>query len=338
MPVECTARLEHLVLLPSSAELQAEVAKHEAELARLEQEYPPTCPTAWGIDPARQRERERLQWAQERVADGAERDRLASERPECCWCLGVGGRGRVLMYNSQVHRFTTYCPCPDGAEAEAIAEAEKTRLAEEREREERSRLFYESRVPTRFRRCAFSTYPRTPETDALVTRLEFWIDGPAEEAGDDAWDTWKAERKESLLLYGAFGTGKTGLAVSVLKRFIHGWREPALFVTVPELLDIIRAGYDKARPSGERDLLREAKTVPLLVLDDLGAERVTDWVQERLFVIINARHDEELATIFTSNLGPDELGDHLGERITWRIVEMCDVIHLAGPNLRDRRK
>jgi DNA replication protein DnaC len=76
------------------------------------------------------------------------------------------------------------------------------------------------------------------------------------------------------------------------------------------------------------------RTVPLCVLDDIGAERVTDWVRERLFVIVNARHDADLPTIFTSNLAPPALDDHLGERTMWRIIEMCEVVHLDGPNLR----
>jgi DNA replication protein DnaC len=81
-------------------------------------------------------------------------------------------------------------------------------------------------------------------------------------------------------------------------------------------------------------VLGAVKNTTLLVLDDVGSERVNDWVQEKLFVIINHRHDYHMETIFTSNLSPAQLVRHLGERTAWRILEMCAVVHLDGPNLR----
>lgn len=142
--------------------------------------------------------------------------------------------------------------------------------------------------------------------------------------------------KRSVLLYGSFGTGKTWLAIQLLRAVVERFTWDALFITTPTLLDRIRETYSGRPGDSEAEVLQLVKDVRLLVLDDLGAERVTDWVSEKLFTIINHRHDHRLATIFTSNLSPEQLAEHLGERAAWRIVEMADCVRIDGPNLRKR--
>lgn len=140
--------------------------------------------------------------------------------------------------------------------------------------------------------------------------------------------------KRSLMLYGGFGVGKTWLAIQLLRLIVERFAYDALFITTPELLDRIRETYSGRAEDAEAEVLQAVKDTTLLVLDDLGAERVTDWVQEKLFTIINHRHDHRLATIFTSNLTPGQLASHLGDRIEWRVVEMAECLRLDGPNLR----
>ena len=150
---------------------------------------------------------------------------------------------------------------------------------------------------------------------------------------DEKWAAWSVWRKHGLFLYGPYGSGKTGLMVSIIREYSID-QEWCLFLRVPELLDAIRASYDKGSETTEAEILKTAKTFPVLALDDLGAERPTDWVKEKLFDVINYRHDELLDTLFTSNLSLDELAQHIGERTVWRIQEMCHVVHVNGPNLR----
>jgi len=148
--------------------------------------------------------------------------------------------------------------------------------------------------------------------------------------------SWEENRDAGRGLYfcGDVGTGKTHLAVAVMNDLISRKRVPALFVTVPELLDNLRGAY--MTPGRDLDEWMEAvKNADLLILDDLGAEKPTPWVQERVFVIVNHRYRETLPTIFTSNIGPKDLAKQLGERTASRIISMCDWISLEGDDYRE---
>ena len=142
------------------------------------------------------------------------------------------------------------------------------------------------------------------------------------------------EAGRGLYFCGAVGAGKTHLAVAVMNELIKRKRVPSLFVTVPELLDNIRGAYnDPGRNIDE--WMDTVKNADLLVLDDLGSERPTEWVQERLFVIVNHRYREALPTIFTSNVGAQDLFAQLGDRTASRIVAMCGKgIRIEGDDYR----
>ena len=147
---------------------------------------------------------------------------------------------------------------------------------------------------------------------------------------------WKENREAGRGIYfcGDVGTGKTHLAVAVLNELIKRKRVPSLFVTVPELLDNLRGTYND--PGRNIDEWMDAvKNADFLVLDDLGSERPTEWVRERLFVVINHRYREQLPTLFTSNVGPKDLAAQLGERTASRIIAMCDWISLEGEDFRE---
>jgi DNA replication protein DnaC len=199
-----------------------------------------------------------------------------------------------------------YCSCPEGEAALRKAEADQEQMRSLRT----DRLWDAAAVPLRFQSFTLDNFPTKSALPAI-------------------------RQEGSLLLHGSFGTGKTALAVGLLRERIE-MGTPSLFTTVTNLLDRIRATYSDRNGVDEEDVLARVKTIPFLVLDDLGAERVTDWVEEKLFTIINERHDELRATIFTTNLTPKELAAHIGERTAWRVVEMCTAVRIDGPNLRAR--
>ena len=147
---------------------------------------------------------------------------------------------------------------------------------------------------------------------------------------------WQENKEAGRGLYfcGDVGTGKTHLAVAVMNELMTRKRVPALFVTVPEFLDNLRETY--MIPGRDLDeWMDTVKNADLLVLDDLGSERPTEWVRERIFVIVNHRYREALPTLFTSNIGPKDLASQLGERTASRIIAMCDWISLEGEDYRE---
>jgi len=153
---------------------------------------------------------------------------------------------------------------------------------------------------------------------------------------DGYLEDWEENREAGKGLYfcGGVGTGKTHLAVAVMNELIRKKRTPSLFVTVPELLDNLRETYNKPGRNLDEwmDVVQNAE---FLVLDDLGSERTTEWVRERIFVIVNHRYREALPTVFTSNIGPKDLAEQLGERTASRIIAMCDWIALEGDDYRE---
>ena len=134
-----------------------------------------------------------------------------------------------------------------------------------------------------------------------------------------------------LYLCGSVGTGKTRLACAVLNAY-HAIKRDGKFRRVPWVLI-------KLQPSGgsDVDLLRPLLSAPLLVLDDLGAERetATDYTRRTLLAIAEQRRDVGFRTIWTSNLSPAQVGDHMGDdRLMSRLVGWCDVVGMQGADRR----
>lgn len=149
------------------------------------------------------------------------------------------------------------------------------------------------------------------------------------------------EEKRSLFVTGAFGTGKTHYAIAAIKSYVDNlpdscFVEPfthiPVFITVPDLLLKIRSTFSLERC--EEEIVDKYSNTPLFVLDDLGAEKTTEFSLQTLYIILNRRYNEQLQTIITSNLTLDEVKDKLGDRIASRIAGMCKVIELKGKDKR----
>jgi DNA replication protein DnaC len=162
------------------------------------------------------------------------------------------------------------------------------------------------------------------------------------------------EKKPGLLLLGEPGTGKTHLAVAAMHILIsRGFQ--CVFFNYQNLLERIRSGYDPASNSTDREAYRFALDAEVLVLDDLGAHRVTDWVEDTVTAIITHRCNNQKPLIATSNLAdPDTAGDiversglkekyyaketlaeRVGPRARSRLFEMCSVVRM--PLVEDYR-
>jgi DNA replication protein DnaC len=141
-----------------------------------------------------------------------------------------------------------------------------------------------------------------------------------------------AENPDGWLLFqGNFGSGKTHLAVAIANhRLAKG--DHVLFLTVPDLLDHLRATFGPSSEIEYDDLFERVRNAPLLVLDDLGAESPTPWAQEKLFQLINHRYQHRLPTVITTNIEPGRLDPRVRSRLVDR--QLTQSINMSLPDYR----
>lgn len=148
---------------------------------------------------------------------------------------------------------------------------------------------------------------------------------------------------KGLLFEGQPGVGKTHLAVAVLKEIIETSHARGLFYDTRDLLRLIRSTYDPSIRTTEIEVLRPVMYADVLVLDDLGAEKTSEWVEETMNLIVNTRYNERRLTIFTSNFEdipdetePNSLLFRIGARMRSRLHEMCEFVVLDAADYRER--
>ena len=184
-------------------------------------------------------------------------------------------------------------------------------------------------IPPRYRGVSFDRPPvsdmeRDLQTRAAVAEVRTYTDelGERLEAGRGLW------------LFGDTGTGKTTLAMLVSKMAIEAGRSVAIY-SLPKLLARIRRTYD-SEPGGDSYLsfFERLTSVDLLHIDDLGAEKRTDWVMEQLYALINERYESQRSILVTTNLPHTELEDQVGQRTISRLSQVCDEVPLYGSDRR----
>lgn len=147
---------------------------------------------------------------------------------------------------------------------------------------------------------------------------------------------------KNLYIWGAnTGCGKTSWACKIMGYYFRkiafesGLENEGLYIYLPTFLEDLRNSY--SNPDEDfSEVLEMVRKCKLLIIDDIGAEKVTEWVRERVVSIINTRVSGGLSTIYTSNLSPDELVTQFEDRIASRVLGGSEIIEIAGKDRRGR--
>jgi len=208
-----------------------------------------------------------------------------------------------------------------------------------------ARLEKAARIPQRYAHCSF---------DAGEQRGGFQVHHPSHEQASSACREWVEKfpgtaEDPDLLLSGPPGRGKTHLAVSAARCLMEQKGVHVLFYEQRALLKALQGTFESGAGQQESDVLRPVLDCELLVLDDLGAGRTTEWAKDVLHDVISHRYNEKKHLLVTTNIplgdGPDRrrsraldapltLADRLGDALISRLREMCRIVELDGPDYR----
>jgi DNA replication protein DnaC len=244
----------------------------------------------------------------------------------CPLCEGTGWK----PVEAGPTRRVTRCDCRLQARAESLLAA--------------------ARIPKRYEHCELSNFDFDGPHRSLA---------PARMAACRFVEEYPLDNHTGLLLIGPVGAGKTHLAVGILKELTRTKGAHCLFYDYRELLKEIQNSYNNTVQATELEVLRPVFDAEVLVLDELGAVKPTEWVWDTVSLILNTRYNDQRTTIITTNFedeaeqvvrGKTEferakraaraetLGDRIGERMRSRLHEMCRAVRVEGSDYRQTIK
>jgi DNA replication protein DnaC len=226
------------------------------------------------------------------------------------------------------------CPFCFGSGMEVIP-GKGARRCRCRSQERRASSLGAARIPRRYQHCSIHNFDNAGEEPSKYFALgeadriikEYPVEGRTEGRG--------------LLFMGPVGVGKTHLAVAILRELVQLYGIEGLFYQSGSLLKEIQDSYNPISQTSELRVLAPVFDAEVLVLDELGASKPTDWVRDTLLQIINTRYNDKKLTIFTTNYLDDRvsekketLEDRIGVRLRSRLYEMCKTVMIEGDDYR----
>ena len=206
---------------------------------------------------------------------------------------------------------------------------------------EQERLLAAAHVPPRYKHCDFGSFQVNIHEQADFNRS---LQVARFEAERFAQEYHHVEADFGLLLMGPCGVGKTHLAVALLRALIEKG-VVCLFCDFRELLKSIQNSYNPVSQTTEMQVLAPVLETEVLLLDDLGASKLSDWVLDTVAHILNSRYNDKRVTLITTNYPDaratrteDTLADRIGERMRSRLYEMCRVVRIEAEDFRRRVK
>ena len=199
----------------------------------------------------------------------------------------------------------------------------------------RTRLFQAARIPLRYQHCTIQNYVTgDDETSKWAAKIE----------ADRIINDFLISDGRGLLFVGPVGVGKTHLAVALLQELIQRYQVRGLFYQFGALLRRIQDSYNPVSKNSELAVLEPVFEADVLVLDELGASKPTDWVRDTMMQIINTRYNDKRLTIFTTNYSDlrrndkdgEILEDRIGVPLRSRVYEMCKTVVIEGEDYRKR--
>jgi DNA replication protein DnaC len=208
-------------------------------------------------------------------------------------------------------------------------------------------LLSAARIPKRYEHCELPSFT----TDCPAAHPSLTL---AHIAASKFADEFDPREGTGLLIIGKIGVGKTHLAVGIMKELMLNRGVACVFYDYRELLKEIQNSYNASVQATELDVLRPVFDAEVLVLDELGAVKPTEWVWDTVSLILNTRYNDNRTTIITTNF-PDgapggsgslsaarsatreeTLGDRIGERMRSRLHEMCRIVQMDGQDFRQK--
>jgi len=226
-----------------------------------------------------------------------------SETVVCSYCFGTG---MEVMTGKGARR----CQC--------------------RTRDVQAKLLEAASIPRRYSECMLSNYQPAKNNGSQLRGFNY------------AYRLLREypEIDHGLLFMGTVGVGKTHLSVAILRGLIEKGVS-CLFYEFGALLKEIQGSYDSLSQTSELKVLAPVFEAEVLVLDELGASKTTDWVRDTMMQIIGMRYNERKLTIFTTNYFDERhserdeaLEDRIGVRLRSRLYEMCRTVVLEGEDFR----